>query len=155
MSTIDTTRDAEIKTVNLNDGVNFEVAGETKLFNTNPFALEFKHLAAPAEGFVAIAATNRLLRVSLDAQGLPTINAPTAAHPRGRPAPSSGSSCALSTLRPMILPTWKTLRTSSAERTPRGLVINSIDTRAYVMDFSRATWPSSTSRATIRPSTRR
>ena len=61
VSTIDTAQDVEIKTVNMNDGVNFEVPGETRLFNTNPFALAFKRSAA--EGFVAVAATNRLLRV--------------------------------------------------------------------------------------------
>jgi YVTN family beta-propeller protein len=135
VSTIDTTRDAEIKTVNLNDGVNFEVAGETKLFNTNPFALEFKHLAAPAEGFVAIAATNRLLRVSLDAQGLPTINAPTAPLLAGAASPIIRIQ-----LRALDPPTDDPTDVEDPQdlfggKNPRGLLINSIDTRAYVMDF--------------------
>ena len=112
VSVINTTTDTEIKTVNLNDGVNFEVAGETKLFNTNPFAVAFKHVGV--EGFVAIAATNRLLRVTLDGQGMPTINAPTArAHPGQPRAPSSGSSC----VTPTIRPTWPTCRMSPAGRT--------------------------------------
>jgi hypothetical protein len=75
----------EIKTVNMNDGVNFEVPGETRLFSTNPFALEFKH--SGVEGFVAVAATNRLLRVTLDGAGVPTINAPAAALNPGDPSP--------------------------------------------------------------------
>jgi hypothetical protein len=69
----------------MNDGVNFEVPGETRLFNTNPFALEFKH--SGVEGLVAVAATNRLLRVTLDGGGVPTINAPAAPLNPGDPSP--------------------------------------------------------------------
>ena len=60
------------ETVNMNRGVQFEPVG-VKLFNTNPFAIAFKR-SAP-EGFVALGATNRLLRVTLDAAGLPTDQA--------------------------------------------------------------------------------
>ena len=49
----------------MNDGVNFEPVGK-KLFNTNPIAIAFKRSAN--EGFVALAATDRLLRVELNAR---------------------------------------------------------------------------------------
>jgi YVTN family beta-propeller protein len=130
VSTIDTAQDVEINTVNMNDGVNFEPVG-TRLFNTNPFALEFKHTAVPTEGFVAVAATNRLLRVSLDAQGVPTINAPTAALPAGAASPIIRIQ-----LRDPNDPTdVQDTQDLAGGKNPRGLVINATDTRAYVMDF--------------------
>jgi YVTN family beta-propeller protein len=123
VSTIDTTQDVEIKTVNMNDGVNFEVPGETRLFNTNPFALAFKRSAA--EGFVAVAATNRLLRVSLDGQGLPTINAPTAPL-----TPGAASPIIRIQLRDPNDPTdVDDAQDLFGGKNPRGLVINSADTR--------------------------
>ena len=50
-------------TLNMNVGVNFEPVGK-KLFNTNPFSVAFKR--SSGEGFIALAATNRLLRVTLE-----------------------------------------------------------------------------------------
>jgi hypothetical protein len=61
-------------------GVNFEPVGK-KLFNTNPFAVAFKRKTA--EGFVALAATDRLLRITLGADGRPTINPPANAQDPG------------------------------------------------------------------------
>jgi YVTN family beta-propeller protein len=125
LSTIDTRNDGEkFKTVNMNVGVNFEAAG-TKLFNTNPFAMAFKQ-SAP-EGFVALGATDRLLRVTLDAQGLPTINAPASA------ADADGI------VRIELKDPQEILQLDADDtiggKNPRGLVLNSSDTRAYVMDF--------------------
>ena len=60
-------------TLNMNVGVPFEPVGK-RLFNTNPFAVAFKRSAD--EGFIALAATNRLLRVTLNDDGSPTINPP-------------------------------------------------------------------------------
>ena len=129
VTTIDTTTDTEIKTVNLNDGVNFEVAGETKLFNTNPFALAFKH--SVAEGFVAVAATNRLLRVTLDGQGVPTINAPTAALTPGAVSPIIRIQLRDANDQTDVVD----VQDLQGGKNPRGVVINAADTRAYVMDF--------------------
>ena len=129
VTTIDTTTDTEIKTVNLNDGVNFEVAGQTKLFNTNPFALAFKH--SVAEGFVAVAATNRLLRVTLDGQGVPTINAPTAALTPGAVSPIIRIQLRDATDQTDVVD----LQDLQGGKNPRGVVINTADTRAYVMNF--------------------
>ena len=125
LSTIDTTQDTEIGTLNMNEGVNFEPVG-VRLFNTNPFAVAFKRSAA--EGFVAVAATNRLLRVTLNAQGAPSINPPLNA--------MDPTKIVRIQLRSPADPTEQA-DTQDAEggKNPRGLVINSADTRAYVMDF--------------------
>jgi YVTN family beta-propeller protein len=129
VSAVDTTQDVEIQTVNMNDGVNFEVVRETRLFNTNPFALAFKRSAA--EGFVALGATNRLLRVSVNAQGIPSINAPTTPLAPGTPSPIIRI--------PLRDPGDPTDVADPQDlfggKNPRGLVINSTDTRAFVMDF--------------------
>jgi YVTN family beta-propeller protein len=125
LSTLDTVEDEEaFPTLNMNVGVNFEPVGK-KLFNTNPFMVAFKHAAA--EGFVALAATNRLLRVTLNAQGVPTINPPLNAM-------DPGNIIRIELKDPQEI--------SQADpddviggKNPRGLVINSTDTRAYVMDF--------------------
>jgi YVTN family beta-propeller protein len=125
LSTIDTAEDEEaFPTLNMNVGVNFEPVGK-KLFNTNPFMVAFKHAAA--EGFVALGATDRLLRVTLNAQGVPTINPPLNA---GDP----GNIVRIELKDPVEIgqpdPDYKI-----GGHNPRGLVINSTDTRAYVMDF--------------------
>src|SRR5262245_17234344 len=125
LSSIDTRNDDEqFTTLNMNVGVNFEAAG-TKLFNTNPFAIVFKR-SAP-EGFVALGATDRLLRVTVDAQGRPTINAPaSAADPDG-------------IVRIELKDPEEILQLDPDDviggKNPRGAVLNSSDTRAYVMDF--------------------
>ena len=125
LSTIDTVHDVEaFETLNMNRGVQFEPVG-TRLFNTNPFAVAFKRSAD--EGFVVLAATNRLLRVTLDAQGLPTINPPANAGDPGniiRIELKDPDEIALSDPEDVI-----------GGKNPRGIVINSTDTRAYVMNF--------------------
>jgi YVTN family beta-propeller protein len=125
LSTIDTVQDKEaFPTLNMNVGVNFEPVG-TRLFNTNPFMVAFKRSAA--EGFVALAATNRLLRVTLDAQGVPTITPPLNAMDPGN------------IIRIELKDPQEIVQPDPADvlggQNPRGLVINSTDTRAYVMDF--------------------
>lgn len=111
LSTIDTTTDREaFPTLNMNKGVQFESVGD-RLFNTNPFALALKN--GGNEGFVAASATNRLVRVVIDAAGAPTINAPTAAVPLGQ--------------SPILR--------VEVGKNPRGIAITSTDTRAFVMNF--------------------
>src|SRR5262249_54747785 len=81
LSTIDIKENTEaFKTLNMNVGVNFEPVGK-KLFNTNPFAVAFKQSAD--EGFIALGATNRLLRVTLNDAGSATINPPLNANDPG------------------------------------------------------------------------
>jgi YVTN family beta-propeller protein len=128
LSTIDTAKDVEAfgpgTTLNMNVGVNFEPVG-VRLFNTNPFGVAFKR-SAP-EGFVVLAATDRLLRVTLDADGRPTINPPLVAGD-----PGNIIRIQLKDPNELVQPDPKY---TIGGKNPRGLVLDSKDTRAYVMDF--------------------
>jgi YVTN family beta-propeller protein len=128
LSTINTELDTEAfgpgTTLNMNVGVNFEPVG-IKLFNTNPFAVAFKQ--SVAEGFVVLAATDRLLRVTLDADGRPTINPPV-----GAGDPGNIVRIQLKDPNEIMQPDPDDV---IGGLNPRGLVLNSKDTRAYVMDF--------------------
>src|SRR5262245_24059054 len=64
------------QTINMNRGVNFEGAA-TQLFFAVPWAIEFER--GRDVGYAVIAGSNVLVRVDLDANGTPTIHAPTAA----------------------------------------------------------------------------
>ena len=125
LSSINTLQDTEaFPTLNMNVGVNFEPVGK-KLFNTNPFAVAFKRSAA--EGFAVLAATDRVLRVTLNGQGLPTINPPANAADPGN------------IIRIELKDPVEILQPDPNDtiggKNPRGIVLNSTDTRAYVMDF--------------------
>ncbi len=119
LSVIDVTTDQEVadETFNMNSGVQFEVPGK-RLFITNPAAIAFKHGAA-FEGFVLSRATDRLVRLVQDANGKPTINAPKAANDPG------------AIVRIEVGADNGAQRNSGSE----GVVINSTDTRAYVMNL--------------------
>jgi hypothetical protein len=122
---IDTKEDNEASpSLNMNEGVNFEQAG-VKLFNTNPFALAFKRKAK--EGFVAVAATNRLLRLEVNAQGVPTINPPLNAQ--------DPDDIIRIELKDRLELSQSDPQDVIGGKNPRGLALNSKDTRAYVMDF--------------------
>lgn len=109
LASVDLTTNTDAgETLNLNRGVQFEPVG-TRLFNTNPIAIAFK--SGADEGFAVLAATNRLVRVQLDADGTPTINAPASDM-----APSGI----------VRIPVGKN---------PQGIALNSSDTRAYVMNY--------------------
>jgi YVTN family beta-propeller protein len=125
LSTIDVDQQVEaFGTLNMNVGVNFEPVGK-KLFNTNPFAVAFKR--SSNEGFIALAATNRLLRVTLKDDGSPTINPPLAAGDPGN------------IVRIELKDPGEIGLVDDDDRiggqNPRGVVLNSTDTRAFVMDF--------------------
>jgi YVTN family beta-propeller protein len=125
LSVIDTKADEEaFPSLNMNEGVNFEPNG-VKLFNTNPFALAFKRKST--EGFVVVAATNRLLRVEVDDQGVPTINPPADAR-------DPGNIVRIELKDPVEL-AQDDPQDVIGGKNPRGIVLNSTDTRAYVMDF--------------------
>jgi YVTN family beta-propeller protein len=96
------------QTINMNRGIQFEPAS-VSLFLTNPIAIAFKH--AGDEGYAVSAATDRLVRVQLDGTGAPTINAPQSA---GDPD---------NVVRVQV------------GKNPQGIVINSTDTRAYVLNY--------------------
>lgn len=125
LAVIDTTRDVEaFATLNMNAGVNFEPAGK-KLFNTNPFMVAFKRSAA--EGFVALGATNRLLRVTLDGTGAASIHPPASAQD-----PDNIVRIELKDPQEILQDDPQDLL---GGHNPRGVVVSSTDTRAYVMDF--------------------
>jgi YVTN family beta-propeller protein len=119
VSVIDIEADQEVvaETFNMNKGVQFEAVGK-KLFPTNPSGLAFKRGGA-FEGFVLSRATDRLVRLVLDANNKPTINAPLAAGDPGN------------VVRIEVGVDTGAARNSS----PEGVVINKDDTRAYVMNL--------------------
>ena len=119
LSVIDIVNDVEAgnQTFNMNKGIQFEPFGK-RLFPTNPAAMAFKHSDA-FEGFVLSRATDRLVRLVLDTNGNPTINAPTSATDPGN------------VVRIEVGVDVGDNRNSSSE----GVVINATDTRAYVMNL--------------------
>ena len=119
LSVIDIVNDQEAgnQTFNMNKGIQFEPFGK-RLFPTNPSAMAFKH-SDTFEGFVLSRATDRLVRVVLDANGNPTINAPTGATDPGN------------VVRIEVGVDIGENRNSSSE----GVVVNTTDTRAYVMNL--------------------
>ncbi len=116
LSVLDTTTDAEglaaglPQTLNMNRGINFEVgdaADERKrLFLAVPWAVAFKNKSD--EGYAVSLSSNVVVKVVLDANGTPTINAPKAKDDPG------------AIVRIMV------------GQGPRGIVINSTDSRAFV-----------------------
>ena len=109
IASIDTVSNSDTnQTLNMNQGVQFEPS-DVRLYSANPNAIAFKNNSD--EGFAVLGGTDRLVRVTLDAQGVPSINAPTSV------GPSSDI---------VRVPVGKS---------PQGIVINSTDTRAYVMNF--------------------
>lgn len=105
---LDTETEDQSQTINMNRGINFEPASPEKIFLAVPWAAAFKHESD--EGYVVAASANLLVRVELDGDGAPTVNAPDA------PGDPSGI------VRIFV------------GQNPRGLVINSADSRAYVMN---------------------
>ncbi len=102
-------------TINLNRGIQFEPSSPNKIFMSSPWALAFKHQPRKdgiVEGWGVMAASDIAVKVEVNpATGRPTINAPTMPGDPGN---------------------VKRLDVGSA---PRGIVINSSDTRAYVMNY--------------------
>ena len=109
LSVFDTTTDQDSgQTINMNKGVGAEPPG-IRLFNTTPFAIAFKNNSD--EGFAVAGGIDRLVRVVLDANGTPSINASTMPGDPGN------------------------IIRIPVGQNPQGIVINSTDTRAYVFNF--------------------
>jgi YVTN family beta-propeller protein len=121
LTVLDTTTDAEgavngaSQSINMNRGINFEVADPAnelkRLFLAVPWAVAFKKNAN--EGFAVSLSSNVLVKVKLDGNGTPTTGAPAAAPAAGAPDNSG-------VVRILV------------GQGPRGIAINSKDTRAYV-----------------------
>src|SRR5690349_9257491 len=95
-------------TINLHAAVKAQTF-TPKLFLANPWAIAFKH--ASDEGYVVSAASDVLVKITLDANGVPTVVT----------NPAEGD-----TTRVALIDVGKN---------PRGIVINNADTRAYVMNY--------------------
>ncbi|HET9913318.1 MAG TPA: beta-propeller fold lactonase family protein, partial [Anaerolineales bacterium] len=95
-------------TINLHAAVKAQTF-KPKLFLANPWAIAFRH--AGNEGYVASAASDVLVKITLDDNGVPSVVT----------VPAEGD-----TTRVALIDVGKN---------PRGLVINNADTRAYVMNY--------------------
>ena len=107
LSVVDRTANLDANhTINMHSAV--AAQPPPRRFITQPWAMAFKHLAD--EGFVVSAASNIAVKVSVN----PSTGAPTVLND------------ALNPTRVLEIPTGKN---------PRGIVVNSTDTRAYVMNY--------------------
>jgi hypothetical protein len=97
------------KTINMNKGLGAEKVG-TKLFLSNPSAIAFEHNSN--EGWVVASGIDQIVRVTLAADGTPSVGAPNPVRIFTTPI---GNADYL-----------------ARGKNPRGIVINSSDTRAYV-----------------------
>jgi YVTN family beta-propeller protein len=95
-------------TINLHAAVKAQTF-TPKLFLANPWAIAFKH--SSDEGYVVSAASDVLVKITLDANGVPTVVT--------NPADGDTTHVAL----------------IDVGKNPRGIVINNADTRAYVMNY--------------------
>jgi YVTN family beta-propeller protein len=110
LSVFDVAAKAELSggTINLHAAVKAQTF-KPKLFLANPWAIAFKH--GSNDGYVASAASDVLVKVTLDDNGVPSVVS----------VPAEGD-----TTRVALIDVGKN---------PRGLVINNADTRAYVMNY--------------------
>jgi len=95
-------------TINLHAAVKAQTF-TPKLFVANPWAVAFKH--ASNDGYIVSAASNVLVKITLDGNGVPSVVS----------VPADGD----------------TTRVSLVEvgKNPRGIAVNNADTRAYVYNF--------------------
>jgi YVTN family beta-propeller protein len=116
VSVVDTVTDTDAeKTVNLNNGINFETDADDaqgrplKRFVTNPYFLAFRHQSN--SGYIISAASDMAVKLDLRADGTPTINPPA-----GPGQPSN-------------------VKRILVGKNPRAMVISSDDTRGYVWNY--------------------
>jgi YVTN family beta-propeller protein len=95
-------------TINLHAAVKAQTF-KPKIFLTNPWAIAFKHTGN--DGYVVSAASDVLVKITLDNSGVPSVVT----------NPAEGE-----TTRVALIDVGKN---------PRGIVINNADTRAYVMNY--------------------
>ncbi len=95
-------------TINLHAAVKAQTF-KPKLFVANPWAIAFKH--ASDEGYVVSAASDVLVKITLDDNGIPAVVT----------NPAEGDTTRIALI--------------DVGKNPRGVVINNADTRAYVMNY--------------------
>lgn len=110
LSVFDVAAKAELPngTINLHEAVKLQTF-TPKLFVANPWAIAFKHNSN--DGYVASAASDVLVKVTLDDNGVPSVVT----------VPAEGD-----TTRVALIDVGKN---------PRGVVVNNADTRAYVLNY--------------------
>jgi YVTN family beta-propeller protein len=110
LSVFDVAAKAELPggTINLHNAVRTQTF-TPKLFVANPWAIAFKH--GSNDGYVASAASDVLVKITIDDNGIPSVVT----------APAEGD-----TTRVALIEVGKN---------PRGVVVNNADTRAYVMNY--------------------
>ena len=110
LSVFDVAGKAELAggTINLHDAVRRQTF-TPKLFVANPWAIAFKH--GSNDGYVASAASDVLVKITLDDNGVPSVVT----------IPAEGD-----TTRVALIDVGKN---------PRGVVVNNADTRAYVLNY--------------------
>jgi YVTN family beta-propeller protein len=95
-------------TINLHAAVKAQTF-TPKLFLANPWAIAFKHAAN--EGYVVSSASDVLVKITIDDNGVPAVVS----------VPADGDTTRVLTI--------------DVHKNPRGIVINNADTRAYVYNF--------------------
>ncbi len=110
LSVFDVAAKAELPggTINLQAAVKAQTF-TPKLFLANPWAIAFKH--ASNDGYVVSAASDVLVKITLDNNGVPSVVS----------VPADGD-----TIRVLTIEVGKN---------PRGVVVNNADTRAYVLNY--------------------
>jgi YVTN family beta-propeller protein len=103
--------------LNLNQGINLGTTPAPRLFLTNPVAMAWRPDGSDA--WAVIQNTDLVVRVTIDANGIPTVNNPLIAGP--------------STLVRVDL--QAVTGNQLAGKAPRGIAINAAGTRAYVSNF--------------------
>ncbi|HET6202588.1 MAG TPA: hypothetical protein VFI25_07270 [Planctomycetota bacterium] len=103
--------------LNLNQGINLATTPAPRLFLTNPVAMAWRPDGSDA--WIAVQQANAVVRLTVDAGGIPTIDAPLAA------GPSAIVRVDLESPGGLELP----------GKAPRGIAINSNGSRAYVFNF--------------------
>jgi YVTN family beta-propeller protein len=107
LSAINLTTNADAGTINMHLAVKNQTNPD-KLFNTIPWAIGFKHQAN--QGYVAIAASNVIIKVAVD--------------------PTTG----LATVQNDPVDPTK-VQQIQVGKNPRGIIVNSVDSRAYVFNY--------------------
>jgi YVTN family beta-propeller protein len=103
--------------LNLNQGINLGTTPAPRLFLTNPVAMTWRPDGSDA--WVVIQNSDLVVRLTIDANGIPTVNNPLVAGP--------------STLVRVDLEA--VAAGQIAGKAPRGIVLNSTGTRAFVANF--------------------
>jgi DNA-binding beta-propeller fold protein YncE len=103
--------------LSLNQGINLATTPAPRLFHSNPVAMAWR--PGGADAWVAIQNSNLLVRLTVDALGIPTVGAPLVAGPSqivrvDLESPGEGF---------------------APGKAPRGVAINNAGTRAYVSNF--------------------